>query len=94
MSEFAISVKGYQDREFLSGGLGFTPFTYPPIFCVPSTVDSGFYAFILPVDLIIAIGGPILIFILYGFYKVRPLHFLIRNASYSYLLLFFSLIET
>lgn len=37
---------------FLSGGLGYNNFRYPPILCVFSNKNVAFYSFLLPVDII------------------------------------------
>ncbi len=55
---------------FLSGGLGYSATTLPPILCTPSDEDAGFYSLILPICIIQAIGSSVLILSLWHIHRV------------------------
>ena len=84
IADFDRSIRGSQN---LSEGLGFTPFNFPPIFCTADSIDKAFYAMILPIDLILAVGGVLALLIIYGFYKVGPFFFSIIHVFTHFIML-------
>lgn len=55
---------------FISGGLGYQVTRFPPILCTPWNSGAFFYSLALPLDIMFAIGGTLLIFIFWSLCKV------------------------
>jgi len=68
--EKAVSVRGQQNTSLRSQGLGYSDFTFPPTFCTPNSLQSAFYFLLLPLILIFAVAGPLILLIIYKFCKV------------------------
>ena len=76
MSKFAVDTRNEADNEtsslqlFLDGGLGYLNPRYPPLLCVASNRDVGFYSLILPLDVIQIIGTTCIIMLIWRIRRV------------------------
>ena len=78
MAKFAVNSQKlsknstFQLRKslFLSGGLGFGPTRFPPIFCSGSDPDAVFYSFALFVNIGLASGCTLLLVIFWSVHKL------------------------
>ena len=66
----AVDYDSSTGRSFLSGGLGFSQTRYPPILCTGSDGDVVFYSLVMPIDIALAIGCTLLIYIFWIIHKV------------------------
>ncbi len=72
-SRFATLPTEVQNTAIISGGIGYISFTWPSIFCTSFNTSTIMYTFILPIELLLAIGGPLLFITFYILYKVNLL---------------------
>ena len=56
--------------SFLDSGLGFAQTRFPPILCTGSDGDVVFYSVVLPIDIALAFGCSLLIYIFWMIHKV------------------------
>ena len=69
MADFAVDVRK-QNKNFLSGGMGFGPTTSPSILCSSTDLDVNFYSSALLVDIIVASGCTMLLIIVWNLHKL------------------------
>ena len=69
MADFAVDFRK-QNKNFLSGGLGFGPTTYPSILCSSTDLDVNFYSYSLLEDIIVASGCTMLLIIVWYLHKI------------------------
>ena len=69
MADFAVDVQK-QNKDFLSGGMGFGPTTFPTILCSSTDLDVIFYSSALLVDIIAASGCTMLLIIVWYLHKL------------------------
>ncbi len=72
MVDFAIEIKDSSTNEvsFLSGGLGFGIYSFPPTLCFGKNREVVFYSYILLIDIITAIGCTLLLIIIWSLHRV------------------------
>ncbi len=76
MIEFGVESRNRADNTtsatelFLSGSLGYSATTFPPVLCTASDEDAGFYSLILPICIIQAVVSSMLILLLWSIHRV------------------------
>ena len=81
LSEFAVESRNKVENGtsaldlFVTGDLGYTTISFPPILCFASDKDAGFYSLILPLSIFQAIGGTMLILIVWHIHRVSCTQF-------------------
>ena len=60
--------------SFLSGGLGFSMYRFPPILCAGKNANVVYYSAILPINIIVIVGLTELIILLWTIHKVNYFH--------------------
>ena len=69
MADFAVDVRK-QNKDFLSGGMGFGPTTFPSILCSSTDLDVDFYSSVLFMGIIGASGCTMLLIIVWYLHKL------------------------
>ena len=69
MAEFAVDVRK-QNKDFLSGGMGFGPITFPSILCSSTDLYVNFYFSALFMGIIAASGCTMLLIIVCNLHKL------------------------
>ena len=75
MADFAADIQSDESLmgrniTFASGGMGYGLTRFPPILCTSTDRNVGFYALILPINIMLPIGITILILLLWSFHRV------------------------
>ena len=73
VADSAVDYDSSTNRSFLSTGLGFGLTRFPPILCTGTDSATVFYSLVLPIDIALAIGCPLLIYIFWIIHKVCDL---------------------
>ena len=69
MADFAVDVQK-QNKDFLSGGMGFGPTTFPTILCSSTDLNVNFYFSALFMEIIMASGCTMLLIIVWNLHKI------------------------
>jgi len=83
MVKFSVDVQGSVDnstthaQSFARGGMGYGSTRFPPLLCTGSNKDVVFYSLVLPIDLALAVGCTMLLFIFWSVRKVTRVRGLI-----------------
>ncbi len=74
-SRFSTLQDDLKNTTIIHGGIGYIPFTWPPILSGSFNINNDMHTFILHVELLLAIGGPLLFISFYALYKVSSMDY-------------------
>ncbi len=83
VADSAVDYNPSTNVSFLNSGLGFAQTRFPPILCTGNDGDVVFYSVVLPIDMALAVGCTLLIYIFWIIHKCVSIWYMKRGVIFN-----------